>query len=62
MQQMNKGKSQSSEKDPTQNDMKVGELFTASSLEEYAEVNRDDEDDGDDEDQVQVIWDVHFGE
>ncbi|XP_055805132.1 uncharacterized protein LOC129873955 isoform X2 [Solanum dulcamara] len=51
---MNKGKSQSSEKDPTQNDMKVGELFTASSLEEYAEVNRDDEDDGDDEDQVQV--------
>lgn len=52
---MNKGKSQSSEKNLTQNDMKVGELFTASSLEEYAEVNRDDEDDDDDEDQVQVI-------
>ncbi|KAJ8546241.1 hypothetical protein K7X08_018824 [Anisodus acutangulus] len=47
--QMNKGKSQSSEKNLTQNDMKVGELFTASSLEEYAEVNCDNED------QVHVI-------
>lgn len=54
IQQMNKGKSQSSEKNLTQNDMKVGELFTASSLEEYVEVNRDDEDD-DNEDQLQVI-------
>lgn len=59
-QQMNKGKSQSSDKNLTQNDMKVGELFTASSLEEYAEVNRDDDDDVDD--QLQVIWDVHFRE
>lgn len=53
---MNKGKSQSSEKNLTQDDTKVGELFTASSLEEYAaEVNCDGEDDDDDEDQVQVI-------
>lgn len=56
VQQMNKGKSQSSEKNLTQDDTKVGELFTASSLEEYAaEVNCDGEDDDDDEDQVQVI-------
>lgn len=52
---MNKGKSQGSEKNLTQDDMKVGELFTASSLEEYAKVNCDGEDDNDDEDQVQVI-------
>ncbi|KAG5624129.1 hypothetical protein H5410_009347 [Solanum commersonii] len=51
---MNKGKSQSSEKNLTQDDMKVGELNTASSLEEYAEVSRDDEE-GDDEDEDQVI-------
>lgn len=56
MQQMNKGKSQSSEKNLSQDDMKVGELNTASSLEEYAKVNRDDdEDDDDEEDEGQVI-------
>ncbi|XP_015063548.1 uncharacterized protein LOC107008860 [Solanum pennellii] len=43
---MNKGKSQSSEKNLTQDDMNVGELNTASSLEEYAKVNRDDDEDG----------------
>ncbi|KAH0772374.1 hypothetical protein KY290_016355 [Solanum tuberosum] len=47
---MNKGKSQSSEKNLTQDDMKVGELNTASSLEEYAEVSRDDEEDDDEDD------------
>ncbi|KAL6994126.1 hypothetical protein U1Q18_012232 [Sarracenia purpurea var. burkii] len=48
---MNKGKSHSSTsaKCPTNSASKAGELFTAESLEKYAEFSRDDEDDDDDD-------------
>lgn len=55
--QMNKDKSKSSAKTPTDKDDKVGELFPTASLEEYAEQSRndngdEDEDDNDDEDLI----------
>ncbi|PIN01950.1 hypothetical protein CDL12_25537 [Handroanthus impetiginosus] len=52
---MNKGKSQSSAKTPTNDDSKAGGLFTASSLEEYAEFSRDDEDDYSDEEDPHIV-------
>ncbi|KAG5535201.1 hypothetical protein RHGRI_023103 [Rhododendron griersonianum] len=51
---MNKGKSHSSAKSLTNDGGKAGELFAAESLEEYAEFSRDNEEDDDSEDQVQV--------
>lgn len=46
IQQMNKAKLESSAaKAPTTDASKVGDLFTAASLDEYAEISRDDEDD-----------------
>ncbi|KAK6152635.1 hypothetical protein DH2020_012274 [Rehmannia glutinosa] len=52
---MNKGKSQSSSTTPKNDESKAGELFTASSLEEYAELSRDDEDDCSDDDEPRII-------
>ena len=53
---MNKGKSHSSTpaKSPTNNGTKAGELFTSESIDEYAELSRDDEDDNDSHDEVLV--------
>ncbi|KAK4426258.1 putative protein C9o [Sesamum alatum] len=51
---MDKGKS-SSAVTRTNVDSKARDLFTASSLEEYAEFSRDDEDDNSDEDEPQVV-------
>lgn len=42
---MNKGKSNDSDKTTTERINKVGELFPSSSLEDYAELNRDDDED-----------------
>jgi hypothetical protein len=54
--QMNKGKSKSSEKTPTDKDDKVGELFPAASLEEYAKQSRNDNgDDDNDEDEDLIL-------
>ncbi|XP_051115075.1 uncharacterized protein LOC127240427 [Andrographis paniculata] len=39
---MNKGTTQSSATPPTNDNSKVGDIFTASTLEEYAELSRDD--------------------
>ncbi|PWA43222.1 hypothetical protein CTI12_AA537640 [Artemisia annua] len=55
---MNKGKSETKEKeqDPTDNPEKAGDLFKAESLEAYAGgATRDDEDEVDSEDDIQVI-------
>ncbi|PWA59111.1 hypothetical protein CTI12_AA396230 [Artemisia annua] len=55
---MNKGKSEAKEKeqDPTDNPEKAGDLFKAESLEAYAGgATRDDEDEVDSEDEIQVI-------
>ncbi|XP_059434464.1 uncharacterized protein LOC132167488 [Corylus avellana] len=52
---MNKGKSKSSEKTPTDKEDKVGELFPAASLEEYAEQSRNDNGDDDDNDDEDLI-------
>ncbi|KAL0461566.1 UNVERIFIED_CONTAM: putative protein C9o [Sesamum latifolium] len=51
---MNKGNS-SSAVTRSNDDSKAGDLFTASSLEEYAEFSRDDEDDNSEEDEPQVV-------
>ncbi|GKB67850.1 hypothetical protein Tco_0929262 [Tanacetum coccineum] len=55
---MNKGKSETKDKeqDPTDNPDKAGDLFKAESLEAYAGgATRDDEDEDDSEDEIQVI-------
>lgn len=44
--QMNKEKSKGSAATPTADASKAGDLFTAQSLEEYAEYSRDGENDG----------------
>ncbi|GFY84857.1 hypothetical protein Acr_03g0016310 [Actinidia rufa] len=56
---MNKGKSHSSTpaKSPTNNGTKAGELFPSESIDEYAELSRDDEDDNDSHDERS--WDVN---
>ncbi|KAL0424513.1 UNVERIFIED_CONTAM: putative protein C9o [Sesamum radiatum] len=51
---MNKGNS-SSAVTRSNDDSKAGDLFTASSLEEYAEFSRDDEDGNSEEDEPQVV-------
>ena len=53
--QMNKGKSQTKEQDPTDNDQKAGDLFKAESIEAYVGTARDDEDEDDSEDETQVV-------
>ncbi|XP_052196458.1 uncharacterized protein LOC127803889 [Diospyros lotus] len=57
MRAMNKGKScsSSSAKCPTDNGTKAGELFTAESLEEYADLSKDDGDNDTSEDEDQVL-------
>ncbi|KAG8366970.1 hypothetical protein BUALT_Bualt16G0023600 [Buddleja alternifolia] len=54
---MNKGKSQGSAITPNKDESKAGELFTASSLEEHADIGRDDndEDDYSEEDESQIV-------
>ncbi|CAI9283100.1 uncharacterized protein LOC111885775 [Lactuca sativa] len=52
---MNKGKTQTKEQDPTDNDKKAGDLFKAESLEAYAGTTRDDEDEDYSEDETQVV-------
>lgn len=54
MLQMTKGKSQAKEQDPTDSQNKAGDLFKADSLEAYAGVTRDDDEDGS-EDDTQVV-------
>ncbi|XP_027077435.1 uncharacterized protein [Coffea arabica] len=53
---MNKGKPHSSVKMPTNNDSKAGELFNASSLEEYSEFSRDEDHDNDDDEDGGLIF------
>lgn len=55
MWQMNKGKTQTKEQDPTDNDKKAGDLFKAESLEAYAGTTRDDEEEDYSEDETQVV-------
>jgi hypothetical protein len=57
--QMNKDKSKSLAKTPTNEEGKAGELFPAASLEEYAEQTRNDDgdenDDEEDEDEDLIL-------
>ncbi|XP_075494204.1 uncharacterized protein LOC142531817 [Primulina tabacum] len=55
---MNKGKSQSATQPtltPTKDNSKAGELFTASSLDEYAEFSRDDVDNYSDNEEPHIV-------
>ena len=52
LEQMNKGKSNDSDKTTTERINKVGELFPSASLEDYAELNRDDDEDDEDEGRI----------
>ncbi|XP_071731005.1 uncharacterized protein [Rutidosis leptorrhynchoides] len=52
---MNKGKAETKEQDPTDNQNKAGDLFKAESLEAYVGASRDDEDEDDSEDETQVV-------
>lgn len=49
---MNKEKPHGSKKLPTNDGSKVGELFPASSLEEYAEVSKDEDGDSDEDEDL----------
>lgn len=53
---MNKGKPRGSAELSINDGSKVGELFTASSLEEYAELSKDDNHDNAEDESLIIIW------
>lgn len=52
LEQMNKGKSNDSAETTIESINKVGELFPSATLEDYAELSRDDDEDDNDEGRV----------